>query len=169
MITMFPKYLPIDIFKIITSYAWDRKLSLEKLHYQIDRLIDIHESIPEDLFSLCAYDIHLKRNIVTPYRERAPFFPVDFIDKQTVWSMILYSLPAYLRYEYFTRTKTYRSILKKHLDRLIRGGFFYYNAVLERFLIKIRKEDFLYNFIDFQVIYDILQLCDPISTHLHSL
>ena len=153
------KHLPTDLFKIITSFAWGKKIPYKDLERQLHHAQDIQDSVSPLLLNPVVFDYKLGRHVPSPYKSCFPFHPLCDIDRATIWSEISSLLPNVLTQEFFKRIKSYRNVFRRYIERMRVSGFHAYNILLFKFFDHIRQHDFVFEDLNLISIVEELRLC----------
>ena len=153
-------YLPKHVFWLITTYAWNKRLTLLDLQLDLTKVDDIQECVPRVFLNPVCYDSELNTWVPSPFRAAYPYFPTVDLDLYTIWSTCLEYIPGVIALEFYRREKTYRSVFRRHLRQLKTSGFAMYNFLLARYFERILKNDFP-NHDDFTPVWESLQLARP--------
>jgi hypothetical protein len=161
---MFPKNFPIDVFYIVTDFAWKKKITYSDLFKQISATEDIQDSVPFFLLNVVVFDSKTFAWVPSPFRPCFPFSPLSDVDKTTIWSESLKYFPNTINSAFFRKNHTYRNCFRRHIERLFASGFSTYNFVLEKYLSKLTVKDFP-NELNFSEMVQILLEGAPLLKH----
>ena len=133
--------LPTDIFRIITDYAFNIRISQNELFEDIIRVQTIKECIDDEFLCICAWDTKIKKHVCNPYRSFAPYRNTRTIDHSTIMGNTMLCLCHCLSKHFFDRLKSYRLVFMRYAKLLERGELSYFNRILSKYLIYIEKAD----------------------------
>jgi hypothetical protein len=160
--------LPQDVFFLITGYAFGMKIPHRRLMLDIERVQILRECIHDTFLTVSCFDRYSSEFIHNPYRSFSTYYPTLSIEPKTIISNSILCIAQTLRPSFFERVKSYRSIFLRFCIRFQQGNLFYFNKVLERYLIFIRHNDLTPYIKDSRITYFLqcFDLSQPIPVSL---
>jgi hypothetical protein len=150
--------IPLCLQKIIISYAYLSDCSFEEIFHQVDVIQDVSDSMSFLFLGPVVY--HKKRCefIPNPFREGYPFHCCKHIVHESIFSDFMFSIPEFLTDDYFQHK--YKGVLLRKVLSLRTHGFAAWNKLFFNFICKLKKTDFLPQYIHF---FEFFENCKPLQ------